>query len=76
MMAVHMQRGEVRSPADASRGNAKLRELFFFDLLAQGIYVMPKRAMMALSLPMTDTDFDTLAAGVEEFVSARRSLLS
>jgi glutamate-1-semialdehyde 2,1-aminomutase len=75
MMAVHMQRGEVRSPADAARGNAKLRELFFFDLFAQGIYVMPKRAMMALSLPMTDTDLDTLAAGVEEFVSARSSLL-
>jgi hypothetical protein len=31
--------------------------------------------MIALSLPMTDADFDTLAAGVEEFVAARRSLL-
>ena len=75
MMAVHMQRGEVRSPGDAAKGNAKLRELFFFDLFAQGIYVMPKRAMMALALPHTDADFDTLAAGVEEFVAARRSLL-
>ena len=75
MMAVHMQRGEVRSPDDAAKGNAKLRELFFFDLFAQGIYVMPKRAMMALALPHTDADFDTLAAGVEEFVAARRSLL-
>jgi glutamate-1-semialdehyde 2,1-aminomutase len=75
MMAVHMQRAEVRSPGDAAKGNAKLRELFFFDLFAQGVYVMPKRAMMALALPHTDADFDTLAAGVEEFVAARRSLL-
>jgi glutamate-1-semialdehyde 2,1-aminomutase len=75
MMAVHMQRGEVRSPGDAAKGNAKLRELFFFDLFAQGIYVMPKRAMMALALPHTDADFDTLAGGVEEFIAARRSLL-
>ena len=52
MMAVHMQRGEVRSPGDAAKGNAKLRELFFFDLFAQGIYVMPRRALMALALPI------------------------
>jgi glutamate-1-semialdehyde 2,1-aminomutase len=75
MMAPHAVRGEVRSPADAARGNARVRELLFFDLLAQGIFIMPKRDLIALSLPLTDKDFDQLAAGVEEFVSARRSLL-
>jgi glutamate-1-semialdehyde 2,1-aminomutase len=74
MMAVHMRRGEIRTPADAAKGDAKLRELFFFDLLEQGVHVMPKRGMMALSLPLTDADFDTLVAAVEEFVQARRSL--
>jgi glutamate-1-semialdehyde 2,1-aminomutase len=76
MLAAHMQRGEIRTPADAAKGNAKLRELLFFDLLAQGVYVMPKRALIALSLPMTDADFDKLVAAVEEFIAARRSLLN
>lgn len=75
MMAPHAMRGDVTCPEDAAKGNAKLRELLFFDLLAQGIFIMPKRDLIALSLPLTDRDFDTLVAGVEEFVSTRRSLL-
>ncbi|MSP49247.1 MAG: aspartate aminotransferase family protein [Alphaproteobacteria bacterium] len=74
MLCVHMQRGEIRNPQDAAKGDAKLRELFFFDLLEHGVHVMPKRGLVALSLPLTDADFDTLVAAVEEFVSARRSL--
>ncbi len=74
MMAVHMRRGPITSPADAARGDAKLRELLFFDLLEQGIFVQPKRGMLALSLPLTDADFDALSTGVEEFVASRRSL--
>ncbi len=74
MLAVHMRRGEISTPQDAAKGSAKLRELFFFDLLDQGIHVMPKRGMLALSLPLTDADFDSLVAAVEEFASTRRSL--
>ncbi len=74
MLAVHMQRGDIRTPQDAAKGNAKLRELFFFDLLEKGVHVMPKRGMLALCLPLTDADFDTLVAAVEEFVQVRRSL--
>ena len=68
-------RGPITSPQDAARGNAKVRELLFFDLVAHGIFIMPKRDLIALSLPLTDKDFDLLVAGVEEFVSARKSLL-
>ncbi len=75
MMAPHALRGDIACPEDAAKGNAKLRELLFFDLLAQGIFIMPKRDLIALSLPLTDRDFDTLVAGVEEFVASRRSLL-
>jgi len=74
MLCVHMRRGEIRTPADGAKGNAKLRELFFFDLLEQGLHVMPKRGMLALSLPLTEADFSRLIAGVEEFVAARKSL--
>jgi glutamate-1-semialdehyde 2,1-aminomutase len=74
MMAVHMVRGPVRSPADAAKGDAKLKELFFFDMLTQGIW-LARRGMMTLSLPIGDVECDKLAGAVEEFLSSRRSLL-
>ena len=75
MMNVHMCAGPIRSPADAAQGNARLRELFCIDMLAQGIYVTPKRGGVILSLPHSDADGDALVGAVEEFIAARRSLL-
>ena len=75
MFAVHFTRDVVRSPADAAKGDAKLKELFFFDMLAQGIW-MARRGMFTLCLPIGDTECDRLAAAVEEFLSSRRSLLA
>ena len=74
MLAVHMLRGPVRSPEDAAQGDAKLKELFFFDMLAHGIW-LARRGMMALCLPIGDAECDRLAASVEDFLGARRSLL-
>ena len=74
MLAVHMRRGSVRSPEDAANGDAKLKELLFFHMLASGIW-LARRGMMTLSLPIGDVECDALLAAVEEFVSARRSLL-
>jgi glutamate-1-semialdehyde 2,1-aminomutase len=75
MLAVHALRGPVRSPADAARGDAKLKELFFFDMLAHGIW-LARRGMFALSLPIGDAECDLLAAAVEEFLASRKSLLT
>jgi glutamate-1-semialdehyde 2,1-aminomutase len=75
MLAVHAMRGPVRSPADAAKGDAKLKELFFFDMLAQGIW-LARRGMFALSLPIGDAECDRLAGAVEEFLASRRSLLA
>ena len=75
MMSVHMMTGPIRSPTDAAKGDAKLKELFFFDMLAAGNW-LARRGMMALMLPIGDAECDRLAGAVEEFVSARRSLLS
>ncbi len=75
MLAVHMLRGPVRTPEDAARGDAKLKELFFFDMLAAGIW-LARRGMMALSLPIGDAECDRLAAAVEDFCQSRRSLLN
>lgn len=75
MMSVHMSRGAIRSPADAAQSNPKLRELFCLDMLAQGIYVTPRRGGVIMALPHSDADGDALVGAVEEFISARRSLL-
>ena len=75
MLAFHARRGPIRSPADAAQGDAKVRELLFYDLLAHGIYTMPRRGFMALSLPLGEAEFDQLAGAIEEFLSARASLL-
>jgi len=74
MFAVHFTRDPVRSPADAAKGDQKLKELFFFDMLAQGIW-LARRGMFTLCLPIGDAECDRLAAAVEEFLSSRRSLL-
>jgi glutamate-1-semialdehyde 2,1-aminomutase len=74
MLAVHMMRGPVSSPEDAAKGDPKLKELFFFDLLGHGIW-LARRGMMTVSLPIGDAECDALIAAVEEFLSTRRSLL-
>jgi glutamate-1-semialdehyde 2,1-aminomutase len=74
MLAVHTVRGTVTCPEDATRSDPKLKELFFFDMLARGLW-LARRGMMTLSLPIGDPECDALVAAVEEFLSARRSLL-
>jgi glutamate-1-semialdehyde 2,1-aminomutase len=75
MLAVHMLRGPIRTPEDAAKGDAKLKELFFFDMLAHGIW-LARRGMMALSLPIGDAECDQLADAVGEFLQSRASLLN
>ena len=75
MFAVHFTTEPVHSPADAAKGDQKLKELFFFDMLAHGIWVA-RRGMFAMCLPIGDAECDKLAGAVEEFLSSRRSLLN
>ncbi len=74
MLNVHFRRDAITAPYAASEAENKLRELFFFDMLAAGIY-LARRGMVALSLPVTDADCARYVAAVEEFISARRPLL-
>jgi glutamate-1-semialdehyde 2,1-aminomutase len=75
MIHVHMRGGTIRSPADAATGDAKLRDLFFFDLLEHGCWTS-KRGLMALSLAITPEHADALCAAVEDFVATRGSLMA
>src|SRR5215472_5690523 len=73
MLSVHMTDGPIRSQEDAERGNAQLRDLFYFDLVAHGIW-FAKRGMFALSIALDDQDGDKLVDAVEEFAQTRAPL--
>jgi glutamate-1-semialdehyde 2,1-aminomutase len=75
MLNAHMCSGPIQNPADAARADKDLADLFFFDLLAQGFW-FARRGMIVLSLTNTDAECDQLAAAVEKFIDARRSLLA
>jgi glutamate-1-semialdehyde 2,1-aminomutase len=73
MIGIHMTDRPIHCEADARAGNAALLDLFWFDLLARGIWIA-KRGMMALSIALDDKDADKLAAAVEDFADTRAPL--
>src|SRR6266576_3460413 len=73
MIGVHMTDRPLRSAADAAKGHAGLLDLFYFDLVARGIW-FAKRGMMALSIALEDTDADKLLVAVEDFAETRAPL--
>jgi glutamate-1-semialdehyde 2,1-aminomutase len=73
MIGVHMTDRPINSAADAAGGHAGLLDLFYFDLVARGIWIA-KRGMMALSIALDDTDAHKLVAAVEDFAESRRPL--
>jgi glutamate-1-semialdehyde 2,1-aminomutase len=73
MLAMHMTDVPIRSSEDAERGNGALRDLFYFDLVAHGIW-FAKRGMFALSLALDHADGDWLVDAIEEFAQTRAPL--
>jgi glutamate-1-semialdehyde 2,1-aminomutase len=74
MMNVHMSAGSVKSIQDLAQNNAALQDLFYFDLLDQGIW-LARRGMVNVSLPINDADCDGLVAAVESFIDKHNGLL-
>jgi glutamate-1-semialdehyde 2,1-aminomutase len=75
MMTPHFRTGPVTAPYKASIEEEQMRELFFFDMLAAGMY-LARRGMVALMLPVTDADCERFVAAVEEFCAARKPVLA
>jgi glutamate-1-semialdehyde 2,1-aminomutase len=73
MISVHMTDAPIRSQEDAEKGNFPLRDLFYFDLVARGIW-FAKRGMFALSIALDERDGDKLVEAVEEFAETRAPL--
>jgi glutamate-1-semialdehyde 2,1-aminomutase len=75
MIGVHMTADPIGCEADALKGNPLLLDLFYFDLLARGLW-FAKRGMMALSIALDAADADKLVAAVEEFAETRAPLFA
>jgi glutamate-1-semialdehyde 2,1-aminomutase len=73
MIGIHMTDRPIRNAGDAAKGHAGLLELFYFDLVARGIW-FAKRGMIALSIALDEADGDRLVAAVEEFAETRAPL--
>ena len=73
MIGVHMTDRPIRCEADALTGNSDLLDLFYFDLLARGVW-FAKRGMMALSIALETADADRLVTAVEDFSDTRAPL--
>lgn len=75
MLTPHFRKGPVTQPYKAAPEEEQMRELFFLDMLAAGIYIA-RRGMVALSLPVSDADCARLVAAVDEFCAARKPVLA
>jgi glutamate-1-semialdehyde 2,1-aminomutase len=73
MFSVHMTDAPIRSQEDADQVNAKLRDLFYFDLVERGIW-FAKRGMFALSIALDEEDGNKLVGAVEEFAETHAPL--
>jgi glutamate-1-semialdehyde 2,1-aminomutase len=72
---VHFTRlSEVRTPADAAKGNSLGKDLLQLDMMSRGIY-MTRRGMINMSLPMGDKEFDAYAKAFESFLAERAGVL-
>ena len=74
MAIAHFRPGQIDRPYIATPEEDGLRELFFFDMLRDGLY-LARRGMVALSLPVQQSDLDRFVAAVSEFVQSRGPLL-
>jgi glutamate-1-semialdehyde 2,1-aminomutase len=74
IIGVHFTAGPIRNPGDAARADGRLRDLFFFDMAAAGIY-LARRGFMALMLPVGEAELDAALAAVSGFLATRRALL-
>jgi glutamate-1-semialdehyde 2,1-aminomutase len=74
MMQPHFRAGEIERPYVATAREETLRELYFLDLLAAGIYIA-RRGMIAMSLAVGEAECDRLVAAVDEFCVMRRPFM-
>lgn len=66
VMNLHPTASPIRRPSDIPTDQNALRDLFFFHLLECGIY-SARRGLFALSLPLTEREFDQMVTATQAF---------
>ena len=74
MMTAHATSRPIKTAADIAAGSQDAKELFFFDMMAAGIWIA-RRGFVALNIMIGDAEGERFVAAVEEFVTARKALL-
>lgn len=74
MIQPHFRKEPILRPYASSATEDGLRELFFLDLMAAGIYIA-RRGMVAMSLPVGDAECARYVAVVDAFCASRKPLL-
>jgi glutamate-1-semialdehyde 2,1-aminomutase len=74
ILCIHFRPGPIARPGDLEGEDPRLKQLFHLAMLERGIYLSP-RGMMALSLPMGDTETDALLDAVAGFIEDHHPLL-
>lgn len=75
LFTIHGVEGPVRSNADITAQDQRIKELMFFDLLEQGIY-LARRGMAALSFEVGDSACDAFASAFDQFLRRRATLFA
>jgi len=75
LMNLQCTAAPVASGADLAGEDALLKELFFFDMLGQGIY-LARRGFVALSLAIGEAECTSLLAATAAFLDRRRGLIA
>jgi glutamate-1-semialdehyde 2,1-aminomutase len=73
VMNLHATRDQIKRPADTAGADNSLRELFYFDVLADGIFIA-HRGLVALSLPIGEQEVAQFKWATEQFLSCRAQL--
>lgn len=75
VMNVHATRTKICNVGDLKVQDDRLKELFFFDMLEDGIY-LARRGLIALSFPIGEEETSRLVAAFEHFTERRQTLLA
>ena len=75
LFTIHGVEGPVRSNQDITGQDQRIKELMFFDLLEQGVY-LARRGMAALSFEINDAACDALAGAFDQFLKRRAALFA
>ncbi|WP_031200768.1 aminotransferase class III-fold pyridoxal phosphate-dependent enzyme [Mesorhizobium sp. LSHC414A00] len=74
LATAHYRAPTIRRSYTPTAREDGLRELFFLDMLQAGFY-LARRGMIALSLPVQQSDLDRFVDAVDEFARTHRRLL-